>query len=64
MSAGGPIIHPGIEAILVTPICAHSLSFRPIVLPTTETLSISLAENCRSDCAWVIVNFWLILGIF
>ncbi len=32
MSAGGPILGPQIEAVCITPICPHSLSFRPIVI--------------------------------
>ncbi|MBT8485430.1 MAG: NAD(+)/NADH kinase, partial [Phycisphaerae bacterium] len=32
ISAGGPIVHPGVEAIVITPLAAHSLAFRPIVL--------------------------------
>lgn len=31
MSAGGPVIAPGLDAILITPICPHTFSFRPIV---------------------------------
>jgi NAD+ kinase len=38
ISAGGPIINPGVPALCVTPICPHSLSFRPVVLPSTSTL--------------------------
>ena len=34
VSAGGPIVHPDLEAIIVTPNCAHSLAFRPIVAPS------------------------------
>jgi|GEM_PF-2309984 ATP-NAD kinase C-terminal domain/Trypsin-like peptidase domain len=39
-SANGPIIHPGMEAIAVTPICPLSLSSRPIVLPSGSVVSI------------------------
>ena len=38
LSAGGPIITPTIETITVTPICPHSLSARPIVLPANEVI--------------------------
>ncbi len=40
MSAGGPIIVPDVEAIVVTPICPHSLAVRPLVLPATETINV------------------------
>ena len=32
MSAGGPILQPGLDAIVITPICPHSLTFRPIAV--------------------------------
>jgi NAD+ kinase len=40
MSAGGPIIVPGVECIVVTPICPHSLAVRPMVIPATQEVSI------------------------
>lgn len=42
LSAGGPILTPDIAAILLTPICAHTLRSRPIVFPDTEILNISV----------------------
>src|SRR4029079_11554707 len=35
LSAGGPIVVPGVEAIIVTPIAAHTLAVRPLVVPAT-----------------------------
>lgn len=40
VSAGGPIITPGVEAFCLTPICPHSLSFRPIVIPSFSSIHI------------------------
>lgn len=40
LSAGGPVVVPSIDAMLITPICAHSLSVRPIVVPGTATIGI------------------------
>ncbi|HEX8522615.1 MAG TPA: NAD(+)/NADH kinase [Tepidisphaeraceae bacterium] len=34
VSAGGPIVSPGVAALCITPICPHSLSFRPVVIPS------------------------------
>jgi NAD+ kinase len=46
VAANGPILHPGMEAIVITPICAMSLSSRTIVLPPKLMVSIwSLADD-------------------
>jgi NAD+ kinase len=41
LSAGGPLLMPVMQAIIVTPICPHSLTVRPIVLSSASVLSIS-----------------------
>lgn len=38
LAAGGPIVAPGVEGLLVTPICAHTLTQRPLLLPADGTL--------------------------
>lgn len=40
LSAGGPLIAPDVPAMVLTPICPHSLSFRPVVVPDTTTIII------------------------
>lgn len=43
LSAGGPIIHPTMSAIVITPICPHMLTNRPIVLPDAFEIEIRIA---------------------
>ena len=40
LSAGGPILSPKIEAVVITPICPHSLSFRPIVINADSSIEV------------------------
>lgn len=45
ISAGGPIVHPDMDTIIVSPICPHALNIRPIVLPHTSTITIKLESS-------------------
>jgi NAD+ kinase len=40
MAAGGPIVHPAVDAVLLTPIAPHTLSNRPIVIPASSDVHI------------------------
>ncbi|TFK44568.1 ATP-NAD kinase-like domain-containing protein [Crucibulum laeve] len=51
LSAGGSLVHPEIPALLITPICPHTLSFRPMLLPDSMELRICVPYNSRST-AW------------
>lgn len=51
-SAGGSMVHPSVPCIMVTPICPHSLSFRPIVVPAGVELKISISPDSRNT-SWV-----------
>ncbi len=46
LSAGGPIIHPGLSAFIMTPICPAALTTRPIVIPNNRQLNIKI-ETAR-----------------
>ena len=45
LAAGGPIVYPGMKAIIITPICAHTLSVRPVILPSNIYLKITTSSK-------------------
>ncbi|XP_075241251.1 NAD kinase-like [Convolutriloba macropyga] len=47
LSAGASLVHPDIPCIMITPICVHSLSFRPIILPLNSVIKVLPADNSR-----------------
>ncbi len=49
LSAGGPIVVPGVEAIIVTPIAAHTLAVRPLVVPATYRIVIEPIAGWSDD---------------
>ncbi|MDR1862380.1 MAG: NAD(+)/NADH kinase [Treponema sp.] len=48
VAAGGPILDPELEALIVNPICPFTLSHRPMVLPSGETLTVEVDAEQRS----------------
>lgn len=52
LAAGGSLCHPDNPVILVTAICAHTLSFRPIILPDTVVLRLGVPYDARAS-SWV-----------
>ena len=49
LSAGGPIIHPGIEALILSPICPFTLTNRPIVVPDTSKIKVQLTKRHEDE---------------
>ncbi|HEV8356032.1 MAG TPA: NAD(+)/NADH kinase [Gemmatimonadales bacterium] len=49
LSAGGPIIVPTVEALVITPICAHTLGVRPLVIPTDALISVAPIRPWTED---------------
>jgi NAD+ kinase len=45
LAAGGPILHPGVPGIIMTPICPHTLTNRPLIVPDSVSIRIKLAEK-------------------
>jgi NAD+ kinase len=57
LSAGGPLIEPTVRALLVAPICPHTLAARPLIIPATETVELAVESDAGevlfmadSDC--------------
>lgn len=45
LSAGGPILHPSLPAVVITPICPHTLSQRPLVVPAETVIGLRLLDS-------------------
>jgi len=54
LAAGGPIVAPPVQAFIVTPICAHTLTHRPLVLP--DTARIEIAVKSQREAAYLTVD--------
>lgn len=50
-AAGGPILHPEMDALILNPICPFTLSHRPIVLPPDEVVRITVTPQQRTEIA-------------
>ncbi|MEE8483219.1 MAG: NAD(+)/NADH kinase [Nitrospinota bacterium] len=48
LSAGGPILHPTLEAIVICPICPHTLTHRPLVVPNSSVIDVKILRQ-RDD---------------
>ena len=48
LSCGGPIVHPSLDAVVLVPVCPHTLSDRPIVVPAGSVVEIELADRFES----------------
>lgn len=61
LSAGGPLVYPGLATITVTPICPFMLSSRPIILPADKRIKTRYEAGNKSERAQVIIDgqpFW------
>jgi NAD+ kinase len=45
LSGGGPIMHPSLNTLAIVPICPHTLSNRPIVLPADQPIEVRLGKD-------------------
>ncbi len=51
LSAGGPIIHPTVQALILTPICPHTLTHRPLLVPRDVALEVTLTSQVEGAMA-------------
>jgi len=49
-SAGASMVHPSVPANLIVPICPHTLSFRPIIVPAGVTISVCPGRHLFASC--------------
>mmetsp|Transcript_100111 Transcript_100111/g.254597 ORF Transcript_100111/g.254597 Transcript_100111/m.254597 type:complete len:623 (+) Transcript_100111:50-1918(+) len=56
LAAGGSMLHPSVPGIILTPVCPHSLSFRPVVLPDSAVVTVRVPANSRSSRVMVAVD--------
>ena len=54
LSAGGPIIFPKVEALCITPICPHTLTNRPVIVP--DNMEIQIVSRAESDTAYLTID--------
>ena len=54
LAAGGPVIAPSVAAFIITPICAHTLTNRPVVLP--DSVSIEVAVKSQRESVYLTVD--------
>ena len=56
LAAGGPIVHPSMDALVLTPIAPHMLTNRPIVIPTEREVRVRLTSTNAGDEVYVTVD--------
>lgn len=57
LSAGGPIVDPMAQLMIITPVCPHSLTSKSIVLPSDAEVSIAIAKKRKTQETEAIVSF-------
>eukprot|EP00929_Paragymnodinium_shiwhaense_P020101 TRINITY_DN13506_c0_g1_i1.p1 TRINITY_DN13506_c0_g1~~TRINITY_DN13506_c0_g1_i1.p1 ORF type:complete len:688 (-),score=121.77 TRINITY_DN13506_c0_g1_i1:80-2035(-) len=56
LAAGGSMVHPSVPGVILTPVCPHSLSFRPVVLPDSATVTVKVPRSARNALATLAVD--------
>ena len=56
LSLGGPILHPSLPAMILTPIAAHSFTQKPIVLPSDRRVKLMVQANHRKESIYLTMD--------
>jgi NAD+ kinase len=56
LSAGGPILHPALPALVVTPICPHTLAARPLVVPASTAIGVMVSNRRRREGVYLTLD--------
>lgn len=56
LSAGGPLIEPTVQALLVVPICPHTLAARPLIIHAAQTVTVTLGETDGGEVLFIADN--------
>lgn len=56
LSAGGPILHPQLPAVVITPICPHTLSQRPLVVPAETVIGLRILDSRTSGGVYLTLD--------
>ncbi len=56
LAAGGSIVHPQVDALLITPICPHSLTSRPLVVPGRSEISLTVDEDASGSNVFLTID--------
>ena len=54
LSAGGPIVYPDMEIIIITPICPHTLSMRPVIISADKAIDVTFDNSMNKDLSLTI----------
>lgn len=62
LAAGGPILEPGVQALVLSPICPHTLSNRPLVVPRRSVIRLSVEEGAMNPSVTVDGQLYFMIG--
>lgn len=48
LAAGGPIVHPDVNGLILTPVCPHAISHRPLVIPSSQTVEVKTLNQSEN----------------